>query len=620
GRVFNWPRSHYASVIAALTEAGVRVIVVDVLFDAPTAEDDALARVISAGNVVLPVLGELPGQTPAGTLVAYDVTVSPAPVLVGAASALGHANVNPDGDGTVRRQQLSINIEGKETPSLALVAAARYLRRPTVLEGPPGNDTLPFAGRAIPLSDGRRGMLINFIGAPYEAGRPSAFPVVSFVDVLRGTADLKVLKDRVVLIGVAALGYADDYWTPSSIGRKMSGVEVHANAVETLLRPAFLRPIGFPATAVLIIVLSLLSGLAAFRLGIVRSAAVALALVIVYLLGTFTLFDSGVLANLVYPTVAPILSFGVMVVYRVLFVEADQRAARRLLAGYLSPSVMAEVLKEPDRLQLGGEKRMMTILFSDIRGFTTYSEQLESGALASLLNEYLTEMSAVVFEQEGVVDKYIGDGLMAFWGAPIVQEDHARRACLAAIGMMGRLAELHVRWRERGIPPLKIGIGINTGVVSVGNMGSKERFSYTVIGDAVNLASRVEGLTKLYGTNMIVSEATLKMAGEDLEHRFLDLVAVKGKQEPVAVYELSQVMAGEDPALVSARQDLRKLYDEGLRLSGERRWQEAMATFQSILAKWPDDGPSAFHFKRCHELAESPPSAEWDGVYVAKTK
>ncbi|MBI2863238.1 MAG: adenylate/guanylate cyclase domain-containing protein [Chloroflexi bacterium] len=620
GRVFNWPRSHYAKVMSALSEAGARVIIVDVLFDTPTGEDDALAKAISSGTVVLPIVGELPSSAPSGAPMAYDLAVSPAPVLARAATGLGHANVNPDGDGTVRRQQLVVSSQGQDIPSLALVAAARYLRRPSVLEGPPANGSLPFAGRAIPISDGRRGMLINFLGAPYEAGRRSAFPVVSFVDVLRDAADLKPLKDRVVLIGVAALGYADDYWTPASIGRKMSGVEVTANAVETILRPAFLRPVGSAANAVLIIVLSLLSGVAAVHFRIVRAAIAAVVLVILYFLGSFTLFDGGIVANLVYPPLAPLLAFGVIVIYRVLFVEADQRAARRLLAGYLSPAVMAEVLKDPDRLHLGGEKRQMTILFSDIRGFTTYSEQMESGALASLLNEYLTEMSAVVFEQEGVVDKYIGDGLMAFWGAPMSQEDHARRACLAALGMMRRLRELHRRWQERGIPAFNIGIGINSGIVSVGNMGSKERFSYTVIGDAVNLASRIEGLTKLYGTGIIASEATLKLAGEDVDRRFLDLVAVKGKHEPVAVYELAQPADGDEAGVRTDRRELRRLYDEGLQLSAERRWQEAIATFQRIQKDWPDDGPSAFHLQRCRELAENPPPAEWDGVYVAKSK
>ncbi|MBI4319784.1 MAG: adenylate/guanylate cyclase domain-containing protein [Chloroflexi bacterium] len=620
GRVFTWPRSHYAKVISALAQAGVRVVVMDVLFDAPSAEDDILAGAMAGGNVVLPVAGELPAVVSPDGPLGYDMLASPVPSLARAAVAVGHVNVHPDGDGTVRRQQLVISSQGQEVPSLALMAAARYLRRPSALEGPPSMGTLPFAGRAVPIVDGRRGMQINYAGAPYQPDRPSPFAVVSFVDILRGKADLSPLKDRVVLIGLMATGFADDFWTPPSVSRKMPGVEIHANAVDTILRPAFLRRAGELETVLAVVLFSIAAGLGAFRLRILAAAGVALAIVIAYFLGASVLFDRGVLVNMVYPPLAPLLSFAAVTTYRVIFVESDQRAARRLLSGYLSPAVMFEVLKEPDQLRLGGEKRIMTVLFSDIRGFTTYSEQIEPEALARFLNEYLTEMSAEVFEHQGVVDKYMGDGIIAFWGAPVVQADHARRACLTALGMMRRLKRLHVRWRQNGIPDFEIGIGIHTGTMSVGNMGSQERFSYTVIGDAVNLTSRIEGLNKLYGTSIVISEATLQASGGGLEHRFLDLVAVKGKKEPVAVYELLPPLVGDDPATRSSRDEMLKSYQVAMQLSTNRRWQEAGSAFQRLREAYPADGPAAFHAQRCAELAGNPPPADWDGVYVAKTK
>jgi adenylate cyclase len=618
GRLFVWPRSHYARVISALAGAGVRVIALDLLFDAPSKDDALLVEAIASSTVVLPVAGDAPSTSAGGRSLAYDVLASPLPEMARLAAGVGHANVHPDGDGTVRRQQLSITIQAQEMPSLALAASARYLRRPEVLERSLGTDTIPFAGRSIPVVDGRRGMAINYLGPSYQEDPTPKFPIVSFVDVLRGNADLSLFRDRVAFVGVTAMGFADDYWTPPSLGRKMSGVEVHAHATDTILRAGFLRPMERLETALLILALSILAGLGALFLRAVVAAGLALGLLVSYLLIAFGLFDLGVIPNMLYPPLAPILGFGAVTVYRVVFAESDQRAARRLLSGYLSPSVMQEVLKEPEQLRLGGEKKTMTVLFSDIRGFTTISERIGAEALVSFLNRYLTEMSAVVFDYGGVVDKYMGDGIMAFWGAPISDPDHARRACLAAVQMMERLAKIQEEWRE-SLPSLNIGVGINTGEMLVGNMGSTERFSYTVLGDAVNLAARLEGLNKLYGTNIIVSEATLQNAGEGFRSRFLDLVVVKGKQEPVGIYELLPCSADGTTDISLERQELCRLYEEAMALAGQRRWNEAGDAYQRVLNIFPDDGPSVFHLERCKELADSSPDG-WDGVYIAKTK
>jgi adenylate cyclase len=211
---------------------------------------------------------------------------------------------------------------------------------------------------------------------------------------------------------------------------------------------------------------------------------------------------------------------------------------RDLIGTYLSPAVGRWVLQDPSRLHLGGATRTMTVLFSDIRGFTTLSATMEPQALVSLLNEYMTAMTEVVFRHEGVLDKYVGDALMAFWNAPSDQPDHARQACTAALDMVERLRELQTCWHERGVPGLEIGIGINTGDMVVGNMGSSRRMAYTVIGDTVNVASRLEELTKVYGTHTVVSDATRIAAGDAFEYRFLDVVTVRGRAEPVTVYEV----------------------------------------------------------------------------------
>jgi len=255
------------------------------------------------------------------------------------------------------------------------------------------------------------------------------------------------------------------------------------------------------------------------------------------------------------------------------------------------------------------------VMFSALRGFTTFSEALDPETLEHLLNEYLTVMSDVIFKYEGTIDKYMGDAIMAFWGAPQHQPDHAALACRAALEMVTALEQLNARWADEGRPPLAMGIGINTGIMKVGNMGSNSRFDYTVLGDAVNLASRLEGLNKEYGTTLIVSKATLGATGGAFHQRFLDLVAVKGKREPVEVYE---ILDAEAPG-IHAGPALRA-YDEGIVLYRDRDWLGAAAKFQEALRMSPDDGPSAVYLLRCEELMRDPPSVDWDGVYVMTRK
>jgi adenylate cyclase len=208
------------------------------------------------------------------------------------------------------------------------------------------------------------------------------------------------------------------------------------------------------------------------------------------------------------------------------------------MARYLSPSVSQWVLKDPERLHLGGETREMTVLFCDLRGFTTLAHAMEAHALVALLNEFMTAMTQVIFKHDGVLDKYIGDAIMAFWNAPMDQPDHARRACAAALEMVDTLRELHADWERRGVPKLELGIGINTGAMVVGNMGSRERLAYTVLGDTVNVASRLEGLSKDYGVRVVIGDATRAAAGDAFDYRFLGVVTVKGRNEPLSVYEL----------------------------------------------------------------------------------
>jgi adenylate cyclase len=282
---------------------------------------------------------------------------------------------------------------------------------------------------------------------------------------------------------------------------------------------------------------------------------------------------------------------------------------KKAFSNYVSADLVAQIMKNPDSLKLGGEKRVISILFSDIRGFTSLSEKLSPENLVQVLNEYLNPMTLIVLEEKGTLDKYIGDAVMAIYNAPLDVADHADHACRSALKMIEKLAELNQSFIERAIQTIDIGIGINTGDAVVGNMGAAIRFDYTAIGDNVNLASRLEGLNKMYGTHIIVSESTKLLAGSDLSFREIDLVAVKGKQQPIPIYEL---MIVDDDALRCA-------FGDALSLYRDRDFTAALRKFDTLCTQ-KQDHVSHLYAARCREFIALPPATEWDGVFVAKTK
>jgi adenylate cyclase len=323
----------------------------------------------------------------------------------------------------------------------------------------------------------------------------------------------------------------------------------------------------------------------------------------------------------------PLLEVGSMfvlvTVYRYATEERDKRQLRKAFELYLNPDVMDEMLDQPENLQLGGKELELSVMFSDIRGFTTISEKLSPQALVHLLNEYLSPMTDIVFAKRGTLDKYIGDAVMAFFGAPIQTPLHAANSCDAALEMMETLERLRERWRieDPNIPHVDIGIGINSGPMVVGNMGSQQRFNYTVMGDNVNLASRLEGLNKEYGTHILVSEATLQAARRGLKDetaytaRELDSVRVKGKKEPVRLFEL--ISRGAPSA---GKRPLIEGYGEGLQLYRAQRFSEARLQFESLIERFPEDGPSQLFIARCDLMLSSPPGENWDGVFKMEHK
>jgi adenylate cyclase len=345
----------------------------------------------------------------------------------------------------------------------------------------------------------------------------------------------------------------------------------------------------------------------------------AVALLVMAWLGVDQLlFTHGVQVATVLPLLSLVTSAFAVIFLGYFSVDAEKARLRSTFQHYLDASVMEQVLDHPEKLKLGGERKELTVLFSDIRGFTTLSERMTPEQLVGFINEYLTPMTDIVFVNGGTLDKSIGDAIMAFWGAPVEQPDHARRACRAALGFVEKLDELRVRWRKAGLPDVDIGVGINSGPMNVGHMGTARRFNYTVMGDAVNLASRLEGLNKVYDTRVLISADTYAQVRGLVTSRRLGVVRVMGKQAVTDIYELRAMGAptGPDAQAVEA-------FEAGVAsfISGD--FGAAEAHFRQVLTLWPEDSPSMRYLEELEELNVlrlNRPGPEWDGVFTATTK
>jgi adenylate cyclase len=458
------------------------------------------------------------------------------PGLQQAARYAGHINILPDPDGALRWASLVFRHRGQYYPSADVQAARLYLGRPplTLNLASDGVDSLSVGPRVI-STDERGRALIRYYGSE------RTLPTVPAADVLAGRADPARFRDRVVLIGGTAKGIGDIRVTPH--GALFPGVEIRATIIQNLIDGGFLRrpgwTLGIDYLVLLVIGLSLSWWLPRARLPL--AAAVSAAVFLGYLVLVVVLFRTqGAWLNTVYPSSLLILMFVSTALMKYLTAESEKRQIKTAFQHYVAPKVVDVVTENIEQLKLGGEKRDLTILFSDIRGFTGFSETLAPEDIVRLLNVYLTRMTEEVFRHDGTLDKYIGDAIMAFYGAPIARPDHAPAACRTALGMAAALRELNREWEREQRPTLRIGIGINTGPMIFGNMGSSTRFDYTVIGDAVNLGSRVEGLNKTYGTTILLSEFTRAQIGDEFASRLreVDTTRVRGRQEPVRLYEL----------------------------------------------------------------------------------
>jgi adenylate cyclase len=539
---------------------------------------------------------------------------------VAAKKGVGFFNVFLDADSVVRHLPLAIPY-GRDPDranwdfyaSLEVQAVRLYLgltdEQVALTYGGSGIVGVEFGKQLFVRTDDISRLLVNYHGPA------RTYPYVSFANAALKKFPAGTFKDKIVLVGASATGIGDLRATPFG-GIDFPGTEIHANVIDNILNQKFIVRRGLQALTDIgfIFLFGIPLGI---WLAMVQPRWMILGLAFVFPFAgiVYWAFLHGWWLNFIVPAVFVLVpNVSLVALYRVLIEEQEKRKVRGAFQQYVSPEVIRRLLSDPERVK--PRKTEVSVLFSDIRGFTTISETLDAQTLAGLLNGYLTEMTRIIFRHQGTLDKYIGDAVMAIWGAPFDEPNHAERCCLSAVSMLARLAELQVQWRAQGSPVLEIGIGINTGIASVGNMGSSLRYGYTAMGDAVNLAARLEALNKEYGTQILISEFTRRALRDDqFIFREIDFIRVKGKLQPVTIYEILGPRAKENngDALVVQFGVAREAYKR-------RDWRAARSTWDAILLRWPEDGPSRVFLARCEEyIAEEPPT-EWDGVYAMKHK
>ncbi|MBI4040398.1 MAG: adenylate/guanylate cyclase domain-containing protein [Deltaproteobacteria bacterium] len=520
----------------------------------------------------------------------------------------GFFDIAADADGTIRSSHLIGQFQNTLFPSLGLKVASLVQNQDIVVKFDEyGIEQIFLGTKKIPSTINGK-FWINY------AGPANTFQHIGFLDVVDHKVKPEQLKNKIVLWGVTAKAVGDVRVSP--VDETHPGLEINATIAENILHQNYLlRPTQFIGyELVWIFVMGILLGLLFRKLKALASALLTLFIIAGCLIIDYQfLFLKGYLANSFLPSLHILFTFMLTTAYKYKIEEKKSREIREAFQHYVSPAVVQEILKKPDQLKLGGEKRKLTVLFSDIRGFTTLSEATDPEKLTHLLNVYLTDMTNIVFESHGMLDKYVGDELMAVFGAPLPTPSHVQNACDAAIAMIQKLSDVRKLWEQEGVRKLDIGIGVHTGDMIVGNMGSNKIFNYTVIGDSVNLGARLEGTNKEYGTHIIISEDVYAQLGGSLLCRELDFIRVRGKQKPVRIYELLAFA----PAHI---QDLLNRFQEGLQLYRQQSWMESSRIFQALIHTYPHDGPSRTFYERSQIFQKTPPNQDWDGVFVMKTK
>jgi adenylate cyclase len=577
---------------------------------------------VSSGAAPEPVF---PAGTFSGRRIGFTQWVSfgaNLPEFQKAAAGGGHFNPLVDMDGTSRRVPLLVEHKGQYYESLSLAMVRNLLGNPPITPGYPEDAPGSYAGMEwldlktssggvmrIPVDENAATLI------PYR-GYQGSFPYFSITDVLNDRIPQEKLAGRVVVVGTTAPGLMDLRATP--VGAAYPGVEIHANLIAGMLDGSIKHkpPYILGADVLLVLIAGAVMAFLLPMLSPFRATVVGVIVLLLLLSVNFSFWHvSHVVLPLANGMIAIVLLYAMNMSWGYFVESRTKRQLTGLFGQYVPPELVEEMSRDPENYSMAGRKAELTVLFSDIRGFTTISEGLEPNELATLMNQYLGAMTLVVRKHRGTLDKYIGDAIMAFWGAPVDDPEHAKNAVRTGLEMHVALHELNKDLVARGWPELKIGVGVNTGPMTVGDMGSPVRQSYTVMGDAVNLGSRLEGITKQYGVGFIAGESTRELLKKEFVFRELDRVRVKGKVDPVGIYE----PVGEEGKVAAEDMDEIKLWNQALRAYRAQDWDKAEVTLmnlQRIKPRYLYD----LYVKRVEHLRKEPPGENWDGVTIFETK
>lgn len=613
------------------------ITLMDKLLEHTRGDQRMAAALERAGNVVPAVLFRFPGEGGAGAPVgrieraAYGEAVVPkglpprrlppraegasgiTPVLDAPAAAAGFVNNIVETDGATRRYYTAIRYRGQVYMPLALQLLRIDLGVGRADFGfVAGKRELVLGDHRLPL-DARGRLRVNYLGPR------GTFRTVSAADVMAGRVPPAAFRDKIVLIGPNDSANIDKAVSP--FDPLLPGVELHATVIHNVLHGESLRSVSWLWNLLVVLGMGLLATLVHLMPGRRRtwwvSAGLGALVVGHFALAQLLFSRAGLIVDVVYPAFT-LVGTSLVVLAVGYFTEGrEKRRIRTLFQHYLHADVIRELTDDPSKLRLGGERREVTVLFSDIRGFSRLSEQLDPQRLALLVNQYLTPMTDAVLDEQGFLDRYIGDAIMALFGAPKTREDHAVLAVRTAFHMLERLERLNRQWAAEPWAPVRIGIGMNSGEVSLGNFGSERRIEYTAIGDTVNLASRLEGLNKAYGTAVLVGEQTRDRLGEAFWVRELDRVRVKGKDVPTRIFEVLGPRESDRPCPVDVER-----FEAGLQAYRKAEWAEARACFEAVRdGAERSDGPSEVFLERIASLEAAGVTApQWDGVFVMETK
>ncbi len=650
-----WPRNYFARLIKNLNQAGVKAIGIDVIMsdqDKYVPQNDSLLHnairkyknVVSAGKIKIKDerLESIISETENFSSMFFD-----------ADSSIGLVDVLPDRDGVLRRYLpfFSSFATDKYIPSFSFAVLNKALGLQNLYTAEKDQNDFKFSNISIPRFD-KTSVLINYYGAS------NTFPHINFVDVIdaenfttvsekefevqintwddpeTGLLHSGLFKDKIVLVGSTEPEDKDLFPTPITKqgagkgGNLMYGVEVHANVIQSILDQNFLykQPQSHEIILIILLLFSAyfittklksLKTKFGFLLEIISVLVIAALVYVIFEVSYYLFVNQSYIISVVGPVSAVVLGYIGSTVYNFLAERKQKVMIKGMFSQYVNSELVNELIANPEKLRLGGERKELTVLFTDIASFTTISESQNPEELVNFLNEYLSAMTEIIFNHTGTLDKFQGDAIMAFWGAPIENKNHALFCCKAALAMQNQLIELRKKWQEENKPLIKVRAGINTGEMIVGNMGGRGKFDYTVIGDNVNLGSRLEGANKEYGTSIIISQSTYEQVKDEFICREMDSILVKGKTKPIKIFEL--LCFANDERKFDCL-ELKNKFESGLKLYKAFDFSNAILNFEKVLEIKNDDEPSQVFIKRCKNFLTTPPPKDWNGVYEMKTK